>query len=307
MPRKNADRNLKELFEDERIPEVDLVKSVMDRIYLDKNGKEGFFMKYKVSIAIGLGIVLMGTTGLAAMNAYQLYNKEGKVIYQEKDIAESQAPIKNPDEEIQAFMGKMAEIEDNLPAGTAAALYIKDHNPKKRVVTVSKPFVFQDHAALQQKLGDLVKVQPELLGGYKFRTASVDYLVNRDYKKDELYALANMTDEEYVLKPLSFTDTISSIEITYKNGNDALILKVTPFEDVADNTVYQADLDQTKKEKIIVKQTEALFSEHPNQDGTEKELRWVQKVNRTPFLFIVQTSAKNLSKDSIIKVMESFL
>ncbi|MFM1655417.1 hypothetical protein ACI7RC_25465 [Brevibacillus sp. B_LB10_24] len=307
MQWKHTDWNIKEVFEENRIPKVDVVRNVMEKIHFESNKKVGFFMKYRVSIIVCLGLMLMGTTGFAAIKVYELHNEEGKVIYQEKNITESSTPVKTPDKEMQAFTSKMTEIDESLQPGTAAAVYIKENNPKKRVVTLSKPFIYKELHSLQQKLGNHLIVKNVLPGGYLFDGAIVDYFVKQEYNKDELYALAEKTNEEYVLKPLSFTNSISTVEISYRKENDSVLVKMEPFDDVENNTVYQANMDQKKTEKITIKQTEALFSEQANQDGIEKEIRWVQNINGVPFLFTVQTRAENTSKDSLIQVMESLL
>jgi hypothetical protein len=307
MKRKHAEWDIKEVFDEYRIPNVDITRNVMEKIYRDTKERGGFFVKYKVSIVICLGLLLIGTTGFAAMKAYQLKNEEGRVIYQEKDAAESGTPVKSPDEEMQAFLGQMTEIEEQLQPGTAVAAYIKENNPKKRVVTLSKPFIYRDLPSLQKKLGNRLIVKAELPGGFVFDGASVAYEVKRDYQKEELYALAEKSNTNYVVKSLSFTDSLQYMDISYRKGNDLLLVKVTPFDDVANNTLYQAGMDQRKTEKIKLKNTEALYFEEAGNDGVVRGIRWVQKVQGSQWLFMVETRAKTSNKDGMTKVMESLL
>lgn len=307
MQQKNADWNIKTVFEEDRIPQVDLVQNVMEKIRLDSSPKGGFWVKNKIGIIICLGLMLIGTTGFAAMKTYELYNEEGKIIYQEKDISKSGIPIKTPDEEMQVFMSKMVEIEENLQSGTAAAVYIKENNPQKRVVTLSQPFIYKEFSSLQQNLGNQISVKANLPGGYSFDSAIVDYLVNREYQKEDLYKLAEKTDQEYVLKPLSFSDKITSVEISYRKESDTILVRVTPFDEVEGSTVYQAEMEKRKAEKLKINDTEALYSEQVNVDDTVKEILWVHNVKGIPFLFMVETRVKSLNKDSLIKVMESLL
>lgn len=307
MQRKHAEWNIKDVFDENRIPKVDITRNVMEKIRMDSKQKGGFFVKYKVSIVICLGFLLMGTTGFAAMKAYQLKNEDGKVIYQEKEITASNAPVKSPDEDMQAFMSRMAEIEEHLQAGTAAAVYIKEHNPKKRVVILSKPFIYKDLLPLQQKVGNRLPVKAELPGGYVFDGAVVEYEVKRDYQKEALYDLAEKSNEDYVLQPQSFTDSLLSMEISYRKGNDVFLVKVTKFDDVENNTLYQAGMEQRKTEKIKAKHTEALYSEETGNDGIGREIRWVQNVQGSQWLFMVETRAKLVDKDDLTKAMESLL
>jgi hypothetical protein len=307
MKRKHAQWDIKEVFDENRIPKVDITRNVMEKIKLDLQQREGFLVKYKASIIVCLGLLLTGTTGFAAMKAYQLKNGEGKVIYQEKDITESGTPVKSPDEEMKAFMSKMAEIEEALQPGTAAAVYIKENNPKKRVMILSKPFIYKDLPSLQQKLGNRLPVQAELPGGYLFAEAAVEYEVKREYRKEELYELAETSNEEYVLQPQTFTDSLLSMEISYRNGNDSLQVKMTPFDDVENRTLFQAGMDQRKTEKITVQHTEALYSEQAGKGGIKKEIRWVQNVQGSPFLFMVETRTEQSDKDSLTEAMKSLL
>lgn len=307
MKRKHAEWDIKEVFDEHRIPNVDITRNVMEKIYGDAKEKRGGFVKDKVSIAMCLGLLLIGTTGFAAMKAYQLKNEEGRVIYQEKDAAEAGVPVKSPDEETQAFLGQMTEIEEQLQPGTAVAVYLKEHNPKKRVVTLSKPFVYRDLPSLQKKLGNRLIVKAELPGGFVFDEASVAYEVKREYQKEELYALAEKSKTNYVAKSLSFTDSLQAMEITYRKGDDLLLVKVTPFDDVANHTLYQAGMDHRKTEKIKLKNTEALYFEEAGDDGVVRGIRWVQTVQGSQWLFMVETRARQSNKDGMINVMEALL
>ncbi|WP_126425189.1 hypothetical protein [Brevibacillus marinus] len=307
MKRKHAQWDIKTVFAENRIPKVDIARNVMEKIQSDVKQREAFFVRYKVGIVVCLAFLLMGTTGFAAMKAYQLKNEEGQVIYQEKDVTESGIPVQSPDEETEAFMSKLAEIEEDLQPGTAVAVYMKENNPKKRIVTLSKPFIYHDLPSLQQKLGNGLPVKAELPGGYVFEEAAVEYEVKREYNKEELYERAEKSNEEYVLQPQSFTDSILSLEISYRNGNDSLHVKMTPFADVENRTLFQAGMEQRKTEKIAIAHTEALYSEQAMKDGITKEIRWVQNVQGSPFLFMVETRAEQSNKDGLTQVMESLL
>jgi hypothetical protein len=156
-------------------------------------------------------------------------------------------------------------------------------------------------------LGNRLIVKAELPGGFVFDEASVAYEVKREYQKEELYALAEKSKTNYVAKSLSFTDSLQAMEITYRKGDDLLLVKVTPFDDVANHTLYQAGMDHRKTEKIKLKNTEALYFEEAGDDGVVRGIRWVQTVQGSQWLFMVETRARQSNKDGMINVMEALL
>ncbi|MGG1659076.1 hypothetical protein [Brevibacillus sp. NRS-1366] len=298
--------SIKELFNDPRIPgQIDVTTSVMARI---KQNKEGFFVKYKVSILVAIGLFASITTGYAAVHYYQLKNPQGDVIYQEKDVSQSTVnTVQKPDSEMEAFLKKRWEIEDRLEPGTAVAAYIVPHNPNKRVITITKPFEYETWAALQEKVAKQAIVPKALPGGFEFLNGKVETGVKREYSKEALYQQAENNKKEYVEQPLERTNEMDYVDATYQAGERYVNVHISNFDDAVGNTVYTANLDKQKKEIVKVGQLEILYTEEDRGDRVDKEMVWVMETAGKQVQYRVSSSGAVLNKNNVEKFVKAFL
>lgn len=298
--------DIKILFSDPRIPqEIHLTQEVMKKI---KPKKERFLVKYKVSLLVAIGLLASVTTAYAAVEYFQLKNEKGEVIYQEKDATEApNTIIQDPDGTMLAFMQKRAEVEEQMAPGTVAAVYIKEHNPKKSVDTIIKPFEFAKLEDMQQEVGGQFEIPQELPGGFAFVAGSVEYEVDRDYDKEELYRLAEATDQDFVQQPLRWTDQLSHITVTYTAGEESIRVAITNIEGVADNTVYYVNQDQRKTEKVVVDQIEALYAEQPMRETVLKDIVWVTEDTGAKLEHRISTQSAKWDVEVAKEMMKVFL
>lgn len=302
----DSHNDIKTLFSDPRIPqEIHLTQKVMKQI---KPKKEGFLVKYKVSLLVAIGLLASVTTAYAAVEYFQLKNEKGEVIYQEKDATEApNTIIQDPDGTMLALMQKESEIQEQMAPGTVAAVYIKENNPKKSVHTIMKPYEFAKLDDLKTKLGSQFAFPQELPGGFAFASGSVEYGVEGGYDKEELYKMAEATDQDFVQQPLQWTDQLSHITVTYTAGEESIRVAITNIEGVADNTVYYVNQDQRKTEKVVVDQIEALYAEQPMRETVLKDIVWVTEDTGAKLEYRISTQSPKWDVEAAKKMMKVFL
>ncbi|MBW5469023.1 hypothetical protein GPJ61_14245 [Brevibacillus formosus] len=301
MSRNKSHESIKKLFNDPRIPqEIDISHQVMTKI---KREKERFFVKYKVSILVAIGLIASISSGYAAVQYYQLKSPQGEVLYQEKDISQYEGKskiVKEVDPETDALYNKRWEIEDSLEPGTAAALYIVANNPKKLVFTVSTPFSYTTLADVQKKVGEGIVVPKTLPGGFTFLDAQLANDIKNQYDKEALYKQAEKEKKEFVMQPLEWMNELDYMYATYKDSAGSYLnFNITNYEDVEGNTTYVVDLDNQKKEVIKVGKIEVLYTEEARKDQVSKRIVWVTEASGKKLQYEISTDGDKLNKDTI--------
>ena len=303
---KEPGKSIKAIFTDPRIPQqIDVTSIVMDQI---KQNKEGFFVKYKVSILVALGLLASITTGYAAMQYYQLKNSQGEVLYQEKDISEYRGKTdKGSDSEMDALYSKRWKIEDSMEPGTAAAVYIVENNPKKMVFTIGAPFTYTTLAEVHKKVGEELFLPETLPGGFTFLNARLENEIKQKYDKEALYKKAEKEKKDIVMQPLEWTDELNYINVSYKAGDSFLDLIISNYEGIDGNTIYVQGLDSQKKEVIKVGQIEVLYKEDMRKDRVVKQMIWVTENSGKKLQYRVQADGDKLNLDNVSQFLNAFL
>lgn len=308
MSPNKSHESIKDLFNDPRIPqEIDISRQVMEKI---KRDKERFFVKYKVSILVAIGLIASISSGYAAVQYYQLKDEKGEVIYQQKDISQTPGKpkvVKELDPETQKYHDKRSEINSNMEPGTAAAVYIAVHNPKKVVATLFKPFEFANVADLRKKVGDQILVPETLPGGYSFEDANLTFDIKREYDKEALYKKAEQEKKEYVIQPLEWTNELDTLYATYKSGKSYINLNISNYEDVEDSTTYIITQDDQKKEVIKVGQIEVLYTEEARKDRVDKNIVWVMEYAGKKMQYEVVATGDELTKGNISEFVNAMM
>lgn len=308
MSPNKSHENIKDLFNDPRIPqEIDISHQVMTKI---KREKERFFVKYKVSILVAIGLIASISSGYAAVQFYQLKDEKGEVIYQQKDISQitGEPKIVNElDPETKKYQDKRSEITRSMKPGTAAAVYIADHNPQKAVATLYKAFEFANLADLRKKVGDQIFVPETLPGGYSFEDANLTFDIKREYDKEALYKKAEQEKKEYVIQPLEWTNELDTLYATYRSGKSYLNLNISNYEDVEDSTTYVINQDEQQKEVVKVGQIEVLYTEEASKDGVEKNIVWVMEYAGKKMQYEVVATGDVLTKGNISEFVNAMM
>ncbi|HEY2491906.1 MAG TPA: hypothetical protein VGI33_03125 [Paenibacillus sp.] len=313
----DKDQDLRKLFHDPQLPDVDLTGKVMTKLYAEKKKKERFFLKYKVSLLVVVGMLLTVSSGFAMVKYLSLENKQGEVVHQIKPLKE--APDPNYQEEDGKRMGMSNKLgQELLQDGSAAIFYIVPHNPTKQTDTRFKPVVFTDLSALRTKMtGKSITIVDSLKENYKFESALVFFepvtFVNRPTPEEEaataemLRKQAEESKKEYAMMPVDLSDKFLHIQTIYKQGENEISVTIINYGGGKYiPTSYWDEKLKFKQEKIVVKGVEMLYTE--NTEGVSKDIRWIYEIPGSghKYGYNIKSSAKEINKEELIKIAETY-
>ncbi|MGG3505887.1 hypothetical protein ABES58_10425 [Paenibacillus lautus] len=312
----DRERDLKKLFDDPRIPDVDLTGKVMNTLYAQPKEKERFFVKYKVALTAFVGMMLMASTGYAAVQYHSLNNKDGEVVYETKstkDYGKTESK-----EEIERWEAYYELKEKVLKNGEAGLFYMVANNPNHETILGTKVTIFQDLSQLRDKITDKsIKIADKVNGNYTFQTAHVMFKnaqeVNppssEEKKKmaEKLRKQAEESNQGYAMMPVEMTDQFFILNATYQNGEDKIGVNITNLTGKSDPTTYIDEKVEFKQEKVQVKGIEMLHTEFgPSQ---WHELKWVYESpdKKVKYVYTIDGDMNKVSKETLMKIAESYL
>ncbi|MEC0207235.1 hypothetical protein P4H39_31995 [Paenibacillus lautus] len=312
----DRERDLKKLFDDPRIPDVDLTGKVMNTLYAQPKEKERFFVKYKVALTAFVGMMLMASTGYAAVQYHSLNNKDGEVVYETKSTKDyGKTESKDEIERYKAFY----ELKDKmLKNGEAGLFYIVANNPNHETILGTKVTIFQDLSQLRDKITDKsIKIADKVNGNYTFQKADVIFKnaqeVNppssEENKKmaEKLRKQAEESNKGYAMMPVEMTDQFFILNATYQNGEEKIGVNITNLTGKSDPTMYIEEKVEFKQEKVQVKGIEMLHTEFgPSQ---WHELKWVHESpdKKVKYVYTIGGDMNKVSKETLMKIAESYL
>ncbi|OME94834.1 MULTISPECIES: hypothetical protein [Paenibacillus] len=312
----DRERDLKKLFDDPRIPDVDLTGKVMNTLYAQPKEKERFFVKYKVALTAFVGMMLMASTGYAAVQYHSLNNKDGEVVYETKSTKDyGKTESKDEIERYKAFY----ELKDKmLKNGEAGLFYMVANNPNHETILGTKVTIFQDLSQLRDKITDKsIKIADKVNGNYTFQKADVIFKnaqeVNppssEENKKmaEKLRKQAEESNKGYAMMPVEMTDQFFILNATYQNGEDKIGVNITNLTGKSDPTMYIEEKVEFKQEKVQVKGIEMLHTEFgPSQ---WHELKWVHESpdKKVKYVYTIGGDMNKVSKETLMKIAESYL
>ncbi|MGG3311332.1 hypothetical protein ABER23_28455 [Paenibacillus lautus] len=312
----DRERDLKKLFDDPRIPDVDLTGKVMNTLYAQPKEKERFFVKYKVALTAFVGMMLMASTGYAAVQYHSLNNKDGEVVYETKSTKDyGKTESKDEIERYKAFH----ELKDKmLKNGEAGLFYMVANNPNHETILGTKVTIFQDLSQLRDKITDKsIKIADKVNGNYTFQKADVMFKnaqeVNppssEENKKmaEKLRKQAEESNKGYAMMPVEMTDQFFILNATYQNGEDKIGVNITNLTGKSDPTTYIEEKVEFKQEKVQVKGIEMLHTEFgPSQ---WHELKWVYESpdKKVKYVYTIDGDMNKVSKENLMKIAESYL
>ncbi len=313
----DKDQDLKALLHGPQIPDVDLTGQVMRKLQAERNKKERFFVKYKVSMLVAAGMLLTVSSGFAAVKYGLLKNEQGQVVYEVKPL--KQAPPHTSSEEERQRLIKVRDLaEQMLPDGSAGLFYVVPHNPDMQTDTSYKPVIFNDAAALRAKLASKqVKVFDRLGANFKFESAKVFFApvneVNRPTPEEKaataekLRKQAEESGKDYAMMPIELSDDFFHLRTVYKQGDNEVDVTIVK----SDNGPFTAYIDEKidfEQEKITVKGVEMLYTEYMDNDGNggSKNITWNKGISGDAYTYQIDGSA-NMSKEDLVKIAEAFL
>ncbi|MFE0555288.1 hypothetical protein ACFW1P_05040 [Paenibacillus sp. NPDC058910] len=312
----DRERDLKKLFDDPRIPDVDLTGKVMNTLYAQPKEKERFFVKYKVALTAFVGMMLMASTGYAAVQYHSLNNKDGEVVYETKSTKEYEKTESKDDvERFEAFYDLKEKLLKN---GQAALFYVAANNPNHQTDLGTKVTSFDNLTQLRDKITDKsIKIADKVNGNYTFQKADVLFKnvqeVNppspEEKKKmaEKLRKQAEESNQGYAMMPIEMTDQFFLLFATYQNGEDKIGVNITNLSGKSNPTTYIDENVEFKQEKVQVKGVEMLHTEFgPSQSH---ELKWVYESpdKKVKYAYTISGDINKVSKETLMKIAESYL
>ncbi|MGG1657821.1 hypothetical protein [Brevibacillus sp. NRS-1366] len=263
-------------------------------------------MKHKVGLLLAAVLLLSISTGFAAIQYFQLKDKDGNVVYQEKVAEEGKEDGVTITKDSISRIDKLNEIEEKMAEGTAASVFVMADNPDKEVDIINKPYSFDNLPALKQKVSTLSQLPEKVYKDFSFDNANVQYSIKDViFAPDKMYKEAVKTKKDYVTIPLEMSDRLEMISIQYKHNQDKFQLMVQNFEGVKDQTQYLSSQDNEKTEKWKVNGTEALYSEFTTENGAViQSIRWIKA--DTNLLYRINCNSQYASKAELLKIAEQF-
>ena len=307
----DKDQDLKKLFHDPRVPDVDLTGTVMKKLYAEQKKKERFYVKYKVSLLAAAGMLLTVSTAFAAMN-YTLTNKEGQVVFEVKTPQEANYTPPTSDEIVRE--GKSFDYADQLlEQGTAAIFYIVSDLPDMKLYTREKSESITDVSALRAKMeGQSVMILDSLNGGYAFKGATVTFAPMTDVQPltpeeeaaltEKLKKQAEESKQDYAMMPVELSKDHWRINSTYsKNGKD---IRVSMFRSGGKETLITSEAHKFPREKLVVDGVDIWYTDF----GSGKNVMWIYDVPGTEQTIRYHIEASNpITKEELVQMAERYL
>lgn len=273
-------------------------------------------MKYKVVLTACVGMMLMASTGYAAVQYHSLTNKDGKVVYETKSTKDY---VKTESKDETARFKAFYELKDKvLKNGEAGLFYMVANNPNHETILGTKVTIFQDPSQLRDKITDKsIKIADNINGNYTFQKADVIFKnaqeVNppssEEKKKmaEKLRKQAEESNQGYAMMPVEITDQFSLLFATYQNGEDNIGVDITNLSGKSDSTMYIDENVKFKQEKVQVKGVEMLHTEFaPSQTH---ELKWVYESpdKKVKYAYTLRGDINKVSKETLMKLAEGYL
>ncbi|MEK3768231.1 hypothetical protein NSQ91_16780 [Paenibacillus sp. FSL R7-0048] len=273
-------------------------------------------MKYKVVLTACVGMMLMASTGYAAVQYHSLTNKDGEVVYETKSTKDyGKTESKDEIERYKAFY----ELKDKvLKNGEAGLFYMVANNPNHETILGTKVTIFQDLSQLRDKITDKsIKIADKVNGNYTFQKADVIFKnaqeVNppssEEKKKmaEKLRRQAEESNQGYAMMPVEMTDQFFLLFATYQNGEDKIGVNITNLSGKSDPTMYIDEKVEFKQEKVQVKGVEMLHTEFaPSQTH---ELKWVYESpdKKVKYAYTLRGDINKVSKETLMKIAKGYL
>jgi len=263
-------------------------------------------MQRKVGLLIAAILILSVSTGFAAIQYYQLKDKDGNVVYQEKILEKGKEVGVTITKDPFSRIDKLNEIEEEMVEGTAASVFVMADNPDKEVDIINKPYAFDNLPALKQKVSVLSQLPDTVHKDFSFHKATVQYSIKDViFAPDKMYKEALKNKLDYVTIPLEISDKLEVVYLYYKHNQDMFQLTVQNFDGVKDQTQYVSSQVNEKTEKVKVDNTEALYSEFTTETGAViQSIRWI-KADKN-LLYQINCNSQYATKAELLKIAEQF-
>lgn len=313
--------DLKSRFQ--RVEPVDtaLHHRVMSQIYLEvePKPKERFFVKYKVSLLLALGLLLTASTGFAAVKYQSLTNGNGDVLFQEKPMTHVESNRTEDDDKRIRLMNNI--WVDQIKPGEAAIIYIVPNNPNQELYLKANSHIIKSFTTLQK----MVKVpgQPlakEIAGkgkeNYTFKKAKVHMEHGMDLNKlsetekqdiaAKLLLEAQASGKDYALMPVPFTDEFWLTTLTYTSGKKEVALDILNSQDTGTVTASYQDSLKVTSHKIKINGQDVIQRKY---SGESSEFIWVYEDPKTKYAYhyMLRDAKGNISDEELLRIAKTLV
>jgi hypothetical protein len=284
---KLTDEDLRNSFTGIRLPDIDVTKSVMQRINR-KQERESRFRWRNPVIGIVLSIALLLTAGFSAIKVWDLAGPGG-LSYQ-YELLDKRDPL--PPEEVYLTQYK------SLEPGKALAIMKTKNNDKNAIHLLPKQIGGLSLEELTRAVGEKFREPSVIPPGYVFREGAFDYKMDESYREEMIKESRN-TDKDYLIKVVEPLQVISHYDIIYKNDNKTIM--VSAFFNYPIKNIQDIEKDH-KATKVTIKDFEAIYVEH---DGFS-DVAWLEKQDGSTTYYLVRSnSLYDNVKEDLVKLCES--
>ncbi|RRJ63706.1 DUF4367 domain-containing protein [Paenibacillus oralis] len=313
----DKDQDLKQLFREAQIPEIDLTPKVMSKLYAEKKTKARLIGKRKAGLLVIAGMLLGVTTAFAASNYYYAFkSKHGNIIREEKILDKSSPEYKKPSrDEQRRSLSSVGLSNDLLKEGEAAIFYVLENNPDHEIDIEWKRVSFHDLTELRSRMaGQPVKLFDRFEGDYQFAHATVSFypalyenpLTDQEEAEitEKLRKQAEESGKGYAMMPIELSKNYWIIMSSYQKNSKTGIV-VTISKTPGKQTIWMPEESKDNpRETLEIKRVKMLYTEF----ATGRSIEWVYDVpgSKEAVHYMIETGLQ-MNKDQVIKLAESYL
>ncbi|MGZ7443282.1 hypothetical protein [Paenibacillus sp. TH7-28] len=313
----DKDQDLKQLFRETQLPEVDLTPKVMSKLRAEKKTKARLLGKRRLVLLVMAGMLLAASTAFAASNYYYAFkSKHGDIIWEEKILDKSSPEYKKPSlDEQRRSLNSAGLSNDLLKDGEAAIFYVLENNPDHEIDIEWKRVPFHDLTELRSRMaGQPVKLIDRFEGDYQFSHATVSFypalyenpLTDQEEAEiaEKLRKQAEESGKGYAMMPIEVSKKYWIMMSSYQRNGKTGIL-VTASKAPGKQTIWMPEESKDNpRETLEVKGIKMLYTEF----ATGRNIQWVYDIpgSKEAVYYSIQTGLQ-MNKDQVIELAESYL
>ncbi|PZT55618.1 DUF4367 domain-containing protein [Paenibacillus silvae] len=298
-----------------------LCHRIMNQIHLEEKikPKERFFVKYKISFLLTLGLLLTASTGFAAVKYQSLTNGNGDVLFQEKPMTHTPTTRTEDDDKRIRLMNNI--WVNQIKPGEAAIIYIVPNNPNQELYLKANSHIIENFTTLQKMVNIPGKpIAKEIAGKgkekYTFQKASVHMEHGMDLDKlsqtekadiaNKLLLEAQASGKDYALMPVPFTDQFWLTTLTYTSGKKEVSLDILNSQDTGTvSASYQDSLNVTSH-KIKINGQDVIQRTYGSGPS---EFIWVHEDPKTKYAYhyVLRSAKGNISGEELLRIAKTMI
>lgn len=331
MKRSDSTNQLEKWLQSKSVPKVDVKEKVMGKIYAQKNQMEVVKVKKRIGLFVSVGLLVGATTVFAAVEAIQIKNEKGEVVYEVSPTPDQEAlkqqlspeqrkQLEQMEDESKRTEKLLNDILDGVGPGKAVAIYIKPNIPKtgetvylakgvksEDVDVVSTGFEFTKLSDMQQKIGNKFTLPAELPGGFLFSAGDLRFEPGDNYDPAAMAEEAKKNNKEYVVKELQLTDKMEESVVFYRGSKGTIRAHINEIDKKELDGPPSVGGDFAHLEKVKIGDIEGVYSVMKLPEGEKGQgshiISWIN--NGATLTYSIWASPEKVTKEELIKAAES--